>query len=477
MQIFRTLAGYSLGRADIVRRAMSKKKHDVMERERHAFLYGEKDSTGNIICCGALANGVDLKTAEEIYDDVALFSSYAFNKSHAAAYTVIAYQTAYLKCHYPRQYMAALLSSVLDSGGKIGKYSAECTRMGIKILPPDVNESNLYFSVSNNAIRFGLLAIKNLGEGVINRIIQLRKQSPFSSMMDFCRRMSGRDFNRRALEGLIKSGAMDCFSANRRQMLQSVDEVMKLVESEAYQTAGGQQSLFDMPGFEPDIKNEFFLPNVEEMPKQQLLAFEKEATGLYLSGHPLKDYDSAAKRIKAAKVTDILEHEYKDNDKVCFIALVDSVKIKTTKSGDAMAFLSVEDRIDTIQVTVFPKLYAKCRKSIEQGKIVLITGRVAEQEDRPSEIICDNIEPAEQLKMINPVSDFRKLYLRIPGYNSALLERINKLLGVSGAEVIIYCEDTSKRFRASKFADFGPGSNKWQELCRILGENNIKLVE
>ncbi len=477
MQIFRSLAGYSLGRADIVRRAMSKKKHDVMKKERQAFLYGDRAEDGTILCEGAIARGVPKDIAEEIYDDVALFSSYAFNKSHAAAYTVVAYQTAYLKCHYPKEYMSALLSSILAFGGKVTQYSNECSRLGIDILPPDVNESELSFTVSGNNIRFGLLAIKNLGAGIINKMIELRKAAPFTSVYDFCSRMQGRDFNRRAFEGLIKSGALDSLGANRRQMLQAVDSIMNAAEQEATRNLGGQTSLFDTFDDEDNsIDYSYLLPDVSEMPLRELLALEKEATGLYLSGHPLKEYDSAARILKTAKTTDILEHEINDGEKVSLIALVNEVKTKTTKKGDLMAFISVEDKYDSINVTIFPKVYNENRAIIAVGKIVLIRGRVTEMDDRPSEIVCDSIESAETLKNISGV-DYTKLYIRIPTYNLQQLNTINSLLDDTGAEVIIYCEDSKKRLKAKKFANFKVKDTKWQKLCEIFGENNIKVVE
>lgn len=476
MQIFRSLAGYSLGRADIVRRAMSKKKHEVMKKERETFLYGERAEDGTVLCEGAIARGVEKSVAEEIYDDVALFSSYAFNKSHAAAYTVVAYETAYLKCHYTREYMAALLSSVLAFGGKVTQYSAECARLGIKILPPDVNESNLNFTVSGNNIRFGMLAIKNLGAGFIKRIIELRNERKFESMYDFCVRLQGRDFNRRAVEGLIKSGAMDSFGYNRRQMLQGLDLVINAAEQEAERSAGGQMSLFDDIETESNGVNiSHIIPNVPEMPLREILNFEKESTGLYLSGHPLKAYSGFAKLVDAKTTTQILEHEIRDGEKVSLVVLINDVKSKTTKKGDLMAFLTVEDMFDSINVTVFPKLHLERRSLLVPGEIVHITGRVTETEDRPSEIVCETLERAKIIESNSPA--FSKLYLRIPTFDEKILSRINGELSDRGAEVIIYCEDTKKRFKASKFANFKENDPKWQKLCDFLGEKNVKAVE
>jgi len=476
MQIFRSLAGYSLGRADIVRRAMSKKKHDVMKRERETFIHGAKDEMGNIIAEGAVARGVPRNIAEEIYDDVALFSSYAFNKSHAAAYTVVAYQTAYLKCHYTREYMAALLSSVLAFGGKVTQYSAECARLGIKILPPDVNESNLDFTVSGKNIRFGMLAIKNLGAGFIKRIIELRSEKRFDSLYDFCLRMQGRDFNRRALEGLIKSGAMDSFGYNRRQMLQCLDLVINAAEQEYERSAGGQMSLFDdIEQSSGSVDISHIIPDLPEMPLKEILNFEKESTGLYLSGHPLDAYKGFARAVSAKNTKQVLEHEIKDSEKVSLVVLINDVKNKSTKKGDLMAFLTVEDMYDSISVTVFPKLHLKARAILNPGEIVHITGRVSESEDRPAEIICETLEPAKIIE--DKASQFSKLYLRIPTFDEQILGKINLLLDNKGAEVIIYCEDTKQRFKAAKFANFKENSEKWQKLCDFLGEKNVKAVE
>ena len=372
--------------------------------------------------------------------------------------------------------MAALLSSVLAFGGKVTQYSAECARLGIKILPPDVNESNLNFTVSGKNIRFGMLAIKNLGAGFIKRIIELRNQKKFDSMYDFCLRMQGRDFNRRALEGLIKSGAMDSFGYNRRQMLQGLDLVVIAAEQEAERTAGGQMSLFD------DIEQEsggvdidHIMPQVPEMPLKEILNFEKESTGLYLSGHPLDSYRSFAELVGAKTTKQILEHEIKDSEKVSLVALINEVKNKSTKKGDLMAFLTVEDMYDSIVVTVFPKLHLEKRSLLNPGEIVHITGRVSETEDRPAEILCETIEPAKIIE--GRVRNYSKLYLRIPTFDEEILGKINMMLDGKGAEVIIYCEDSKKRFKAPKFANFTENSEKWQKLCEFLGEKNVKAVE
>ena len=279
MQVFRTLAGYTLGRADIVRRAMAKKKHDVMERERQFFIHGEKDENGNILCKGAVANGVDEQTANKIFDDMQSFSSYAFNKAHAAAYSFVAYRTAYLKCHYPAEYFSSLMTSMMDSPAKVALYTADCRKNGIRVLPPSVNSSGAGFTPDGNAIRFGLLAVKNLGTGVINRLIAEREENgAYTSMYDFCLRNYSREFNRKALEGLIKSGAMDGLEDNRRQMLYNIDGVLVAAEDEKKYSAKGQMNLFGEMGTDVSFKP----IKAEEMPRETLLELEKEATGLYL---------------------------------------------------------------------------------------------------------------------------------------------------------------------------------------------------
>lgn len=519
MQICRSLAGYSLGRADIVRRAMSKKKHDVLQKEEQCFLYGDKEN--NIK--GAIANGVNEKAAKELYKEITAFSSYAFNKSHAAAYAVIAYRTAYLKCHYKKEYMAALLSSVLESFGKIKRYSAECSRLGINVFPPDVNESFLKFTPTKNGIRFGLLAIKNLGINVIENIIKERTENgEFTDYYNFCSRMYGKDLNKRALESLIKSGSLDSLKANRRQMLSSLDEVLSIVESEKKEELMGQLSFFNTGVLQE--KAEFTLPNVKELNKNDLLLLEKEATGLYLSGHPLNDYSSFIKSESAVSIQNILENNFKDNDKITVVAVINEIKNKLTKNGFSMAFLNVEDQTESINVTVFAKVYSFAKQYIKENNVIKITGRISEKEDRKKEIIADEISGAlsnENFKNIhgfnfeisgktensnlktaekkedtdntfvsgynknsingmsasnNPPKN-KKLYLKLKTYDISVLNQISSMLSDNGYEVIIVFDDTRKRIKAKKFANFNTQSQEYVNLCNILGKNNVKLVE
>ncbi|MEE1277699.1 MAG: DNA polymerase III subunit alpha, partial [Acutalibacteraceae bacterium] len=355
MQIFRNVAGYSLGRADIVRRAMSKKKHDVMQKERKAFVYGDVDENGNVLCEGAVARGMNEQDAQNLFDDMSAFSSYAFNKSHAAAYAVVAYRTAYLKRHYPKQYMAALLTSVLDSAGKIYEYTNECARLGINVLPPHVNESRGAFSAQKDGIRFGLLAIKNLGRGIIDRLIEEReKNGPFTSMYDFCLRTDGRDMNRRALEGLIKSGALDGLEQNRRFMLQNIDKVLDDVSNYRRFTGGGQMNLFGEA-----IETAPVLAEVrcEELSQKEILQMEKEVTGLYLSGHPMNNYEKYVRYIRSARINNIQNEEYNDGDRLTLVALISSLKVKTTKNNSQIANVVLEDITGTIDCVVFGKIF------------------------------------------------------------------------------------------------------------------------
>ena len=308
MQICRKIAGYSYGRADLVRRAMSKKKLDVMEKERHNFIYGLKNENGEIECEGALANGVSEETANEIFDEMSNFAKYAFNKSHAAAYAYVSYQTAWLKAHYPCELMAATLTSVLDSSVKVSSYIAECTRLGIKVLAPNINNSFEGFTVKNGQIRFGLLAIKNLGRNFIKTIIDNREQGGrYTSFYTFCKRVYSREFNKRAVESLIKCGACDGLDLNRRQMLYMLPLIISELDSDKNRNVIGQIGFFDADsGF--SFETEMVSPELEELPKNELLAYEKEITGLYISGHPMDEYSSLYDRLKCDRITDIIEN-------------------------------------------------------------------------------------------------------------------------------------------------------------------------
>ncbi len=478
MQIFRTLAGYSLGRADIVRRAMSKKKHDVMQSERDIFIYGQKDENGNIICKGAVNNGVPREVAEKIFDEMSAFSSYAFNKSHAAAYSFVSYQTAYLKCHYPREYMSALMTSMQEDTDKIAFYTGECSRLGIKVLPPHVNESFENFTPTKDGIRFGLLAIKNIGEGLVKNLIACREEGgKYTSMYDFCERNSGRDFNRRALEGLIKSGAMDSLELNRRTMLYGADAVLAAVGEQRKYYGSGQLDLFgeDMGG------STFELSAMEEMPLDVRLSMEKEATGIYISGHPLEEYKGYAASVKAAGILDILSGKYEDNEKIRVVAIINSVKARTTKNDSMMANIIAEDITGTISVTAFSRSYLESRHLLTPGAKLLISGKIQEREDRPFEILADRFEAIPQSAANMPIPEKKVksgLYIRVKKADAERLEEIKTIISAyRGDTPVIIVDADGKRLAAPRELWISPTDELVLELEEKFQKNNVKLVE
>ena len=480
MQIFRSLAGYSLGRADIVRRAMSKKKHDVMQKERTAFIFGESDSQGNIICEGAVRRGVPQEVAEKIFDEMSAFSSYAFNKSHAAAYSVVAYQTAYLKCHYPKEYFAALFTSVLDSSEKISLYTAECRKMGIKVLPPSVNESFQNFTAVKGGIRFGLLAIKNLGRGVIDQLIKNRQQNgEYKSFYDFCYRNFSRDLNRRAVEGLIKSGALDGLAENRRQMIYNTDKVLSIIENEKRYSSDSQLDLFGAG--DADNVTDIVLDSVVELPKMELLSMEKESTGLYLSGHPMEYYADFVKNAKFARIRDIIDKKYPDNARVTVVGVLDNIKIKQLKNNSVIVYAKIEDMTGSIDVTAFAGTYTKYRERFENGNIVILRGKVSEHEDRETELVCEVLDavPEGAKKEPKPKTMASGLYLRLESLSSPSFDAVREALKKSKGDtpVYIYCKDTKKKLAASSELYVNKEKRLLDALVGILGEENVKVVE
>ena len=399
MQIFRTLAGYSLGRADIVRRAMSKKKADVMERERKIFLYGLTAEDGTVEVEGCVRRGVDEDTAKTIFGEMESFASYAFNKSHAAAYALLSYQTAWLKCHDPREYMAALLTSVLDNTNKVAAYIAECTRLGIRVLPPNVNQSGRGFTVVGKDIRFGLLAVKNLGDGFLRGLIQEREQNgKFESFYQFCKRMYGRDLNRRALESLVKCGALDSLDYNRRQMLESVPAVLEKLDYDRRRNVEGQMGFFDAPQFREEA--EFTIAPMPDLSDSDKLVMEKEITGMYLSGHPMAAYLPVYDRIHASRTGDIIDDakeqtgKFRDGDRITLLGIIASVRLKVTKNNDRMAFVVLEDMFGSIELLIFPNVLSRYGDLVAEGKIVQAEGRISVTEDKDSKIVCEQLSPA-----------------------------------------------------------------------------------
>lgn len=472
MQIFRELAGFSLGRADIVRRAMSKKKHDVMEKEGKAFIYGEVDETGKVICEGAVRRGVSEQAAKMIYDDISSFASYAFNKSHAASYAMVAYRTAYLKCKYPAQYFAALMTSVLDSGAKISEYAAACQRLGISILPPHINSSYSNFTVDGKNIRFGLLAIKNIGQALIDAAISEREQNGnFVSLYDFCKRLYKCQLNRRAVEGLIKVGALDGLEQNRCSMLRALDTVLSAVENNYRYTSGGQLDFF---GEQSD--RDYKIPVVDEMPKHELLAFEKETSGLYLSGHPLDKYKDLSVAAKSVSSLDIIAGKYNDGDRVDYFAVISDYKIKVTKSNTQIVTVTAEDRFATVNCILFQKTYAQYRHLIEKGAALIFHGKISSREDRDTEILCDGVDSADAYaNKSNKVKS--GLYIKTDSMDSEKTKKIIDVLSKSKGdyEVIIVTAD-NRRFAATNNLKISPNESLVHELYDIAGENNVKLV-
>ena len=480
LQVFRTLAGYSLGRADIVRRAMAKKKHDVMKKEKEFFIFGEKDNDGNLLTKGALALGVSEAAANKIFDEMSSFSSYAFNKAHACAYSFVAYRTAYLKCHYPSEYFAALMTSMMDSPIKISQYTAECVKSGIKILPPSVNHSMEYFTPEGKNIRFGLLAVKNLGLGLIERLINERNENGnYESFYDFCLRNYSREFNRKALEGLIKSGALDCVCDNRREMLYNIDAVLSAVENERRFSGQGQLNLFEEMG----SPNVFEPAKVPEMSRDMRLALEKEATGLYLSGHPMDDYAAFLKNAKYETLSDVAFGKYPDGKRVTVAGIISNVKVRQLKNNNILCTAVVEDVSASVNVTAFANVYAAYKPLLSESKPVILTGRVSEREDRDVELVVEKLELIpENLKGAATLEQKPKtkegLYLRVESQNSPTFVKIREILAKYKGETPVYivCQDNGKRLEAPRNLYVKKCDELNHELCEILSNENVKFV-
>lgn len=491
MQVFRMLAGYSLGRADIVRRAMSKKKKAVMEREHQIFIHGLTNEQGDVEVEGCIRRGVSEEVASAVYAEMESFASYAFNKSHAAAYALISYQTAWMKCKYPREYMAALLTSVLDNGNKVAGYIEECGNLGIKVLPPRVNESENGFTVSENDIRFGLLAVRNLGRGFIANLLEERaRQGKFTSFYDFCKRMHGKDMNRRALESLIKCGALDDLGSNRRQMLTAAGTVLDGLDASKKRNLEGQIGFFDTPGL-AITENEPVMPKAEEFPVTDLLAMEKEITGMYLSGHPMAAYAAIADAVHCARIGDIVQyHEetdrYCDGSRVTLLGILTSVKLKATKSNSTMAFVQIEDMYGGIEMLVFPKILTEYAHLIKEGAVVQVQGRVSAREEEEAKIICERVLPlpangkaaaggqenVPQQKNTRP-----GLYIQVPDTQSWEYERAKLLISIFEGKTPVYLffKDTRKLMLAPANLWVDVNDVLIQELKHQLGEDNIVL--
>ena len=442
MQIVRDLAGYSLGRSDLVRRAMSKKKTSVMEKERQNFIYGNLEEN----VPGCISNGIDEKTANKIYDDMIDFAKYAFNKSHAACYAVVAYQTAYLKTYYPVEFMAALMTSVVDNTDKVAGYIYACRQMNIQMLPPDVNTSDMEFSVEDNAIRFGLSAVKSLGRPTIKAIIDERNKSRFTSMQDFISRLNT-DLNKRTLENLIKSGAFDTFGNNRRQMMSVYARMLDNEAKQGKDAISGQMSLFDLVDESEKSQFEIKMPDVSEYTKEDILAFEKEVLGVYVSGHPLDEYAAMWKKHISAMSTDFElddetgEPKVKVDSKATIGGMIMAKSVKPTKTGQLMAYLTIEDLVGTVEVIVFPRTFSTYRNIIEGTDKLFITGRVNANADENAKLICESVVPFEDVP--------RKLWIRFASeeeYLKKAADLAEELKYSDGKDsIIIYCTKENKR--------------------------------
>ena len=511
MQIFRALAGYSLGRADVVRRAMSKKKHDVMQREREVFVNGLKDENGSVVVEGAVARGVKRETAEKIFGEMESFASYAFNKSHAVCYAVVAYQTAYLKCKFPGEYMSALLTSVLDWRGKVSEYIDECRRIGIPVLPPSINESDINFTYTPSGIRFGLLAIKNLGKGAILHILNERRTGgEYKKFFEFCSRACGTEVNRRAIESLIKSGALDGLADNRRQMLISLGRVMDYLEEDRRHNIEGQLNLF---GGEEETGQGIELPKTEEFPLGELLAMEKEVTELYLSSHPLEAYAAMAAAIHAVPILAIIagsedetDSRFSDGRHVRLLVMIESMKLKLSKNNEKMAFADIEDSGGSLEMIVFPKVLAGYAGIIAEHVPLIIDGRISLREEEEPKIICERIFTPAQAGNLPPVENdggrqprdgFRApvspirsapveqpahrgnpiLFLRVPSMDSPEWQRALKVIKVFDgiSRVFIRCTESGELVEAPVQYRVMMNNVMLAELSRILGDGNVAV--
>ena len=476
MQIVRDLAGYTLGRSDLLRRAMSKKKGEVMQRERQNFVYGNEEEG----VPGCIKNGIDEATANKIYDEMIDFAKYAFNKSHAAAYAVVSYQTAYLKYYYPVEFMAALLTSVIDNSAKVAEYIYSCRQMGIQILPPDINKSVGTFSVENGNIRFGLTAIKSVGRPVIQAIIEERNErGEFKHLKDFIERMGGREVNKRTIENFIKAGVFDSLGGTRKQFMMIYIQIMDQVNQERKYSMTGQMSLFDLVDDEQKKEFEIPLPKVGEYEKENKLAFEKEVLGVYLTGHPLEDYEEKWKKSISRTTLDFqIDDEtgrsrVRDGAKEIVGGMITNKTIKYTRNNKTMAFLTIEDLMGTVEVVVFPRDYERNQNYLNEDSKVFVKGRVSEEDDAPSKLICETIIPFEQTK--------RELWIQ---YGDKLEygedePHLFDMLGESEGNdtVVIYC----KKERAIK--RLSAGCNVCAEPALIVklknyyGEDRIRVVE
>lgn len=475
MQIVRNLAGYTLGRSDLVRRAMSKKKASVMEKERQNFVYGNEEEG----VPGCIANGIPEKTANKIYDDMIDFAKYAFNKSHAAAYAVVSYQTAYLKYYYPVEFMAALMTSVIEMPAKVAEYIYVCRQMGITILPPDINRGMYGFSVDNGAIRYGLSAIKSVGRPVIESIVKEREENgDYTNLQNFIER-NLEQVNKRAIENFIKAGALDCLEGNRRQKMVIFARIVDGINQDKKNTMAGQLSFFDIVSEEEKKEFEIRMPDLDEFNKETILAFEKEVLGIYLSGHPLEGYRDIMEKMSTARTADFQQDEdtglpkVVDGQKVVLGGMITDETIKYTKNNKVMAFFTLEDLVGTVEVVVFPRDYEKCQALLNDEEKVFIQGRVSAEDDRPSKLILEKIRSFEDIP--------RELWIQFPdreAYGEKEQELLADLKQSPGKDsVVIFLRDVKamKKLSAAYHVEI---TDLWLESMRKkYGDSNVKVVQ
>ncbi len=477
IEIFRSLGGYTMGQADNIRRAISKKKMKIIEAERKTFVYGDPEQG----ITGCIGHGVSEAAAQSIYDEIVDFANYAFNKAHAVCYAVVAYQTAYLKCHYPKQYMAALMTSVLDSATKVSAYIAECKDMGIAVLPPEVNHSDDTFTVEGDAIRFGLGAVKNVGRGLIRSMMAKRAEGgPFKSLEDFLQRMGEGELNKRAVEQFIKCGAMDCFGNHRSELLAVFDSMMDSVSDTRKKNLEGQMGLFGM--LEEDTATAIPIPKLPELSKGQLMTMEREATGLYLSGHPMDDYRKYLKNTHVLPIGVLLGEAcpVQDEGIVSVAGIVQAVKMKTTRNNSMMAYVTVEDDTATMEMLAFSNVLGQYGSYVKENMAVVVTGRLSLRDDKEPQIIVNRVRPisdyadgaaVEEPPANKPLSG--KLYLKIPREDSLEFGKTRAILNMFPGDnpVVLYFADTAVR-RGTRCSYT---ESMLRELKNLLGNENVVL--
>lgn len=475
MQIVRELGGYSLGRADLVRRAMSKKKADVMQKERQNFIYGTDE--GGVHVDGAVARGIDEKTAASIFDEMMDFASYAFNKSHAAAYAVVAYRTAWLKCHYPVEFFAALLTSFIDNASKISKYIEVVKRLGIEMLPPSINKSGKDFSVDNGCLRFGLAAVKNVGGAVVDEIAAERETGGnFIGLTDFCKRMVSRKMNKRVVESLIKCGAFDEFGLKRAQLFRAYERVMDDAQYAAKNTMPGQLDMFSMMSGEAERNADNF-EDCREFPETELLAMEKESIGMYVSGHPLDSKAAAVRAASTASISDIIENEDKRfniGSQVTVSGIITKVRNQLTKKGDMMRYVEFEDLTASMEVIIFPGQLRRFADIAVEGSIVTISGNLDISDDAPPKLRL------EDMRMLDETARKRaRLYLRLDSTDTVVLNEVKRILKAESGDVsvVIKYSDNGQVVAAPKSMMVKRNDERTEILKKLLGDENVRLVE